>query len=251
MLKISARRKWFLPAGFKTVPGSYMFCLLFFFFVSAYCIILLVPNKRFTCLMAIENAYNETELIADMKRGDADAFTQIFKRYREQVFRFSFTLTKSRETAEDLVQEVFSKLWERRDQIDTLQSFQGYIKRITYNHVMSFFRKVKLEKELQQELYINTRLLGLEQQHAEAFNTESIRFYNMLVAQLPAQRKKAYLLSRDEGLSYEAIAGAMGISKNTVRNHIAEALQFIRERMAQRLMLICMMGMLIMNWLKK
>ncbi|WP_300603701.1 RNA polymerase sigma factor [Niabella sp.] len=201
--------------------------------------------------MAIENAYNETELIADMKRGDADAFTQIFKRYREQVFRFSFTLTKSRETAEDLVQEVFSKLWERRDQIDTLQSFQGYIKRITYNHVMSFFRKVKLEKELQQELYINTRLLGLEQQHAEAFNTESIRFYNMLVAQLPAQRKKAYLLSRDEGLSYEAIAGAMGISKNTVRNHIAEALQFIRERMAQRLMLICMMGMLIMNWLKK
>lgn len=197
-----------------------------------------------------ENAYNEVELIAEMKQGDADAFTQLFKRYREQVFTFSFALTKSRETAEDLVQEVFSKLWERRDQIDTLQSFQGYVKRITYNHVMSFFRKVKLEKALQQELYINTRLLGLEQQQAEAFNTESVRFYNMLVELLPAQRKKAYLLSRDEGLSYEAIAGAMGISKNTVRNHIAEALHFIRERMAQRLTLVVMIGMLLAKWSK-
>ncbi|MBO9594639.1 MAG: RNA polymerase sigma-70 factor [Niabella sp.] len=200
--------------------------------------------------MAIENAYNEAELIADMKQGGTEAFTRIFKQYRDQVFAFSFALTKSRETAEDLVQEIFSKLWERRDQIDPLQSFQGYVKRITYNHVMSFFRKVKLEKALQKELYLNTQVLRLEQQQAGAFDNESVRFYNVLVEQLPEQRKKAYLLSRDEGLSYEAIAAVMGISKNTVRNHIAGALQFIRQEMARRFMLMVVVGMLITKWLK-
>ena len=180
--------------------------------------------------MAIERIYDEAELLAAVKLGNAEAFAEIFRRYRNLVFTFSLALTKSKETAEDVVQDVFSKLWERRDQIDTLQSFQGYVKKIAYNYAISFFRKVKLDRELQQELYLNTRALHLEQR-AEAFDHELPGLYQKLIEQLPAQRKKAYLMSRDLGLSYETIAKKMGISKNTVRNHIAEALHFIRQQL--------------------
>ena len=72
------------------------------------------------------------------------------------------------------------------------------------------------------------------EQRAEAFDQELPGLYEKLVDQLPAQRKKAYLMSRDLGLRYETIAEKMGISKNTVRNHIAEALHFIRQKISQQ-----------------
>ncbi|MBX2922190.1 MAG: RNA polymerase sigma-70 factor [Chitinophagaceae bacterium] len=183
--------------------------------------------------MALEKTHDESALLAAIKLGNEEAFSEIFRRYEKQVFAFSLTLTKSKETAKDVVQDVFSKLWERRDQIEAQQSFQAYVKKITYNQTISFFRKVKLDRDLQRELYLNIQALHIEQR-AEAFDQELPGLYEKLVDQLPAQRKKAYLMSRNLGLRYETIAKKMGISKNTVRNHIAEALHFIRQKISQQ-----------------
>lgn len=187
--------------------------------------------------MGTADEYREMALLVRVRQGDAEAFATVYNQYRGRVLAFSYTLTKSKAIAEDITQDVFSKLWERREQIDPQQSFQGYLKKITFNQVVSFFRKVKLNKTLCQKLYSNMQLLSL-QQTIPVSDNELLKLYQAAIGRLPAQRKKAYLLSREADLSYDQIAEEMGLSKNTVRNHIAEAIHFIRDYVARHYVLI-------------
>ena len=158
--------------------------------------------------------------------------------YKDKVFAFAFTLTKSKELAAEAVQEVFVRLWEKRDQINTDHSFTAYVKKITYNYIIDFFRKAKRDRRLQQQVYANMEVLRNTGED-ELIGRELQRLYQDAIDQLPPQQKKVYLLSREQHLSYEAIAGQTGISKNTVRNHMAEAIRFIRRYIANHTDLAC------------
>jgi RNA polymerase sigma-70 factor (family 1) len=174
-----------------------------------------------------ELSNNEKGLLLQLIKGDTDAFAEIYDLYKDRIFAFAFTLTKSKEIAEEATQEVFVKLWEKRDQINTEYPLTPYIKKITYNYIISFFRKVKLDKQLQQNLYHNMEALRNSNED-EILQKELNKLYRRAIEELPQQKRTAYLLSREQHLSYEEIALQMGLSKNTVRNHMTEAIQFIR-----------------------
>nr|WP_240348305.1 RNA polymerase sigma-70 factor [Longitalea arenae] len=171
--------------------------------------------------------------------GDAEAFSEIYDLYKDRIFAFAFTLTKSKEIAEEATQEVFVKLWEKRDQINTEYPLIPYIKKITYNYIISFFRKVKLDRQLQQNLYSNMEALRNTNED-ELLQKELNKLYRQAIDQLPQQKRMAYTLSREQHLSYEEIALQMGISKNTVRNHMTEAIQFIRNYITSHTDLACL-----------
>ncbi|SFE50109.1 RNA polymerase sigma-70 factor, ECF subfamily [Chitinophaga sp. CF118] len=176
----------------------------------------------------MSSRHSDYELIRMLIEGDATAFAELYELYRDKIFSFAFILTKSSSTAEEVVQEVFLKLWDRRDQIDINQSFTAYIRKITYHQVITFFRKAKRDRTLQQQLYDN--MTALQQVSPDHLMEKQLqKAYHDAIRQLPPQKQKIYLLSRDEDLSYEEIASKMGISKNTVRNHMAEAISFIRR----------------------
>jgi RNA polymerase sigma-70 factor (ECF subfamily) len=182
---------------------------------------------------------SEKGLLLQVIHGDADAFAEIYDQYKDRIFAFAFTLTKSKEIAEEATQEVFVKLWERRDQINTDYPLIPYIKKITYNYIISFFRKVKLDKQLQQNLYNNME--GLRNTNEEELLQKELnKLYQQAIEQLPTQKRTAYTLSREQHLSYEEIALQMGISKNTVRNHMTEAIQFIRTYITTHTDLACL-----------
>lgn len=169
----------------------------------------------------------EYELVRMLIEGDATAFAELYESYKDKVFAFAFTLTKSGATAEEVVQEVFIKLWQKRGQIDTGPSFNAYLKKITYHQVIDFFRKTKREHALQEKLQENME--ALQQMHPdELIGKQLQKVYQQAIEQLPAQKKKIYLLSREQELSYEEIAQQTGLSKNTVRNHMTEAIRQIR-----------------------
>lgn len=171
--------------------------------------------------------YPEYELIRMLIGGDASAFAELYELYKDKVFAFAFALTKSGETAEEVVQEVFIRLWQKREQIDTGPSFNAYLKKITYNLVIDFFRKTKRDKTLQDKL--QEHLEALQQTHPDQLMEKQLqRIYQQAIEQLPAQKKKIYLLSREHELSYEEIARETGLSRNTVRNHMTEAIRQIR-----------------------
>lgn len=167
------------------------------------------------------------ELIYRVSKGDADAFSKVYELYKDKVFAFAYTLTKSRETAEEVVQDVFLKLWERREQVRIEYSFAAYVKKVTYHQVIDFFRRAKKDQSLQEKLI---RQMKEIRNSGEEFvlGRELDKVYKQAIEQLPPQQKKAFLLSREEDLSYEEIAQRLGISRNTVRNHLADAMKSIR-----------------------
>lgn len=173
----------------------------------------------------------EYEVIEDFIRGDAIAFAEIYNLYKDKVFAFAYSLTKSRETAEEVVQEVFIRLWEKKDQIRLQSAFMPYVKAITYNYVMDFFRRAKHDQRLQQQ--IMNRVEEIQASGDElVLNRELEVIYRQAIEALPPQQQRAYLLSREEHLSYEEIAAILGISRNTVRNHLSDALKNIRRHVS-------------------
>lgn len=189
--------------------------------------------------MPSELSNNEKGLLLQIINGDTDAFAEIYDLYKDRIFAFAYTLTKSKEIAEEATQEVFVKLWEKRDQINTDFPLTPYIKKITYNYIISFFRKVKLDKQLQQNLYRNMEALRSSNED-EILQKELNNLYRRAIEELPQQKRTAYLLSREQHLSYEEIALQMGLSKHTVRNHMTEAIQFIRNYITNHADLACL-----------
>jgi RNA polymerase sigma-19 factor, ECF subfamily len=190
--------------------------------------------------------YDEKELLLQLMQGDTNAFTEIYELYKDKVFAFAFTLTKSKDTAEEAVQEVFFKLWERREQINTELSFTAYVKKIAYHCIIDFFRKVKRDRTIRQKLQDN--MLALQHTHEdELIGKELTKLYLQAVDQLPPQRKRIYTLSREQHFSYEEIAGEMGLSKYTVRNQMAEAIQSIRRYIATHSDLACVILAICMH----
>lgn len=183
--------------------------------------------------MLEDQTHNAKETLLLIKQGNADAFSEIYALYKDKIFAFAFALTKSRDIAEEIVQEVFFKLWDKREQINIEYPFTAYVKKITYHHIISYFRKVKLDRKLQEKLYSNLQVLT-NSQDDELVGKELYRLYQQAIEQLAPQKKKLYLLSREEHFNYEEIAEKMGISKNTVRNHMTEAIQFIRKYISDR-----------------
>lgn len=171
----------------------------------------------------------DKDFLTKLREGDEPAFVKIYNEYRNKVFTYAHQLSKSADTAEEIVQEVFIRLWQKREQINVELSFNAYIKKITLNHVLNHLKKVARDKSLQEEAF---HLIEVSSNRTEdqLLEKELRQIYVDAIDQLPAQKKIIYQLSRTEELSHEEIALKLNISKNTVKNHMVEASKFIREQ---------------------
>lgn len=174
------------------------------------------------------NLPDEIELLQQLIAGDADSFRKIYEFYQGRIFLFAFRLTKSKAEAEEVVQEVFVRLWEKREKIKIEKSFNSYMLTITKNLVIDSLKKASRDRTIQQKIYRNIQAL---ENHSvnELIAKEISRLQQQAIESLSPQRKLVFMLSREEELSYEEIAQRLGVSRNTVRNHMSEALSSIRE----------------------
>src|SRR5690349_865992 len=100
----------------------------------------------------------DNELLNKLRAGDQLAFAQIYNRYRSKIYRYACNLCKSAETAEEVVQEVFIRIWQKKDQINPELNFDAYLKKITLNHVLNQLKKIARDKVLELEVlnYMDT-----------------------------------------------------------------------------------------------
>lgn len=173
---------------------------------------------------------NEKELFALLSTGDQTAFTRIFDYYGPRIYPFVLSMTRSKDSAEEIVQELFIKLWTNRATAGEIDHPRSYIFRMASNRTISYLktqaRNIRLVEKATGGMLVEK---NTTEETIDYRETEEI--INKLVDQLPAQQKKVYHLSRQEGLSYEEIAERLNISRNTVRNHLAEALKSIKEKL--------------------
>lgn len=189
--------------------------------------------------MQIDQPQNpEYELLSRLRKGEMESFREVYNLYRKKVYLYAYKIAKSEDIAEDISQEVFIRIWEKREQINLEMNFEAYIKKITLNHVLNHLKKVSRERQLQEQvfLYIDQIRNGTEE---GIYEKELIRVYHEAIEELPPQKKIIYKLSRNEELTHDEIAAKLNISKNTVKNHMVEATKFIRSSVNRHGSIIC------------
>ena len=187
--------------------------------------------------------HNEDELLFQLKNGDQEAFSRLFNHYRPVVYNVAYKFLKSPVLAEEIVQDVFLKIWLKRNEMDAIKDFNAYLFIMARNFVFDRIKKMSYETEARSVLKTETFFIDdteyLVRQH------ECQQLLKEAIELLPPQQKSVYNLAKVEGLSQERIAEQMKLSKLTVKKHMAMALQAIRKYLDTRLYHIPLLPLLI------
>ena len=172
----------------------------------------------------------EKILVSLMKAGNSFAFEKLYFGYSKKLYNFALNILNSKEDAEGIVQNVFTKIWETRSEINTELSFGSYIFRIAKNMMLN-----QLKKKINEKTYINYLLTKPEDTSRpveQVINFMELNFeIERIISELPEKRRKIFRLSRNEGLTYKEIAEKMNISVNTVNTQISKSLEHIRDQL--------------------
>jgi RNA polymerase sigma-70 factor (family 1) len=170
----------------------------------------------------------EKELIESLKNGDKHAFEQLYHNYKVRIYGNLFKMTKSDEVSEELLQELFVKIWTGREKLDPERSFKSYLFKIAENLVYDFFRQAARDKKM--EAYLKS-VAAPENSPIEQhiYYKEGNYVLTKAIEQLPPKRKQVYILCKIEGKSYEEVSRLLGVSISTVNEHIVKASQVVRK----------------------
>ncbi|MFT4093991.1 MAG: sigma-70 family RNA polymerase sigma factor [Niabella sp.] len=185
--------------------------------------------------MHIYQSYNDEQLLQLLKTGDETAFRIIFERYRDRIFYYLLKHTKSAVVAEEIVTDVFMKLWEGRELSGHIRELPAFLHKVSYYKAIDFLKTVARQQRLQQ-VYIDRAATATRQNADDRLMDGEIKKLILeAVNQLPPQRKLIYKLSREEGLTHEQIAKALHLSSSTVNNAIGSATRSISKYLHARL----------------
>ncbi|MGJ5641481.1 RNA polymerase sigma factor [Formosa sp. S-31] len=175
------------------------------------------------------------EVFKEIAKGNEIAFREVYDAFRAPFYSTALKMTHSSDLAEELVQDVFVVIWEKRKLIGDAHNPKGYIFRILHNQISSYFRSVVLEKQRLNK-YASSLEIVKEESEVDVISDEEIekKLYKA-IDKLPVKQKTVFRLARIEGISRKEIAEILEISPNTVRNHLAAAQINIREYFANTL----------------
>ena len=179
--------------------------------------------------------------------GDEKAFGRLFHQHWDHIYTVALSITRSVTTSEDLVQDIFLKIWLNRSQLTSIEHFDNYLFIVARNAIYTSLRQTGIMESLLHKLQDPATASWTPEE--ELLAKESGRLIHQAVSQLSPQQQEVYRLSREGGLKYEQIAQQLGISKSTVRNHMVKALQNIREYLQANtdglLLILCLLSAVI------
>lgn len=174
--------------------------------------------------------YKDEQLMNEIKAGNMLAFDALYNKYNRKIFNFAVSILKSTEDAENILQDVFLKLWLNRNNIEKGSSVRYYIFSIAYNSSITIIRERMKESRFFETLK-RIQNIELDPVNLELEYKEMEGRLNEIIESLPARQKEVYILHKVEGLKYSEIAEKLNISVNTIENHMSRALKTIRERL--------------------
>ncbi len=171
---------------------------------------------------------NASQLVEQLKKGDAAAFDALFEEYGQKLFGFAMKYMKSEPEAEDLVQEVFVRVWEKRKSLKSDYSFKSYLFTIALNQIRKFFNK----KAIALHYFAEMKYMEPDSDNnmVKSIDYASIlEQVDRIVDKLPERKRLIFLKSRKEGKSSKEIAEELQITVGTVDNQVSDALRIIRN----------------------
>jgi RNA polymerase sigma-70 factor (family 1) len=171
--------------------------------------------------------YSDQLLVSELKNHNEKAFRSLFDLYYQDIYGYSISLLKSKELAEENVQEVFLKVWLHRENLNLEQSFKSYLFTIARNQAFNALNKAANEILLKEEIFYKSQK-SHEQGDYSIREADCKKLKKQAIKQLPPKRKQIFKMSRKEGKTYEEISHELGISVNTVKSQMSKALESIR-----------------------
>ena len=193
--------------------------------------------------------HNEALLVKEMQQGSEEAFTALYNHYGPRLYLNILRMIKDDLQTGEIVQELFTRIWQKRTSKGISENFEGYVYRVAQNLVYDFFRKLKRDHQLL------VRFKALAEENYEYIEEglqqkEHSRFLHKAIEQLPPQQRKVYELVKVEGCTYKKTAEIMGISPLTVKEYLVALNKSIRNYILTHTDAAVLAGILfsINNW---
>ncbi len=183
----------------------------------------------------MKNLRSNKELILLIQKNDKIAFYNLYERYCKRLYGFVLRYIKQKEDAEEILQEVFVKIWESRRKIDANSSFESFLFTVAYNTTISMLRKKINETKYIKHLKSSQQVITTPDLMNEIDFNELNDRLQLLLNQLTPRQKEIFQLSRDEGLTNDEIAKKLNLSVNTVKKHISNTLAFLKYKIGTSL----------------
>jgi len=187
---------------------------------------------------------NEKILLLQIAKGAQDAFSAIYARYHEKIYALSYHLTRSEVVAEEIVQDVFMKVWIQRESLPEIRDFESWLFILARNHIYTWLKSSSRPNihEILTEDHVSIEPMAVED---EIHRKELENLLQEALQQLSPQQQQVYILSREEQLTREAIAARLRLSPETVKVHMSRAMRSIRAYIMSRTPLTIMIFVLL------
>lgn len=175
--------------------------------------------------------HSDHECLLLIANDDDDAYRRLYERYAPKVYHIAFIYLKSHIAAQDIVQDVFLKIWIKRASLTDIENFSGWLNFVTKNTIIDGMRKKGFEEKylsLQKE----QATISPEQQ---AISKETGTIIHQAIQTLPPRQQQIYKMAKQDGLKHAEIAQSLGLSTSTVKEHMKQALAKIRAHLKERL----------------
>jgi len=187
---------------------------------------------------------HEKLLFRQAAEGNEQAFSTLFNLFLPKLYPLIVKLTKSDLAVQEIIQETFIKVWLNRDKLAEMENPGGWLFRVASNNCYDHLRKLALDGELFKPITSASDAINVS--HEGLDSKELKRLIGEAVHKLPMQRKKIYLMSREQGKTIPEIAEALQISPNTVKNALVTSLKFIREYLARHGMIFFILDLFLL-----
>jgi len=168
--------------------------------------------------------------IEKIRRGEVEAFTVLFRKYYEPLYQFAGYFVDDPQTAENIVQDVFVKIWTNREKLFIQSSPRSYLYKAVKNHAFNFLRREKsMVSTSELSEYRDQQYKSPED---ELINKEFYEAVHQSIEKLPPKCRQIYVMKRYDNLSYTEIAEILGISINTVKTQMKRAIKYLRKQLA-------------------
>lgn len=177
--------------------------------------------------MPIYPVDNEAELLEKVAEGDEKAFASLFYGYHNQLAEFVLALTGSNELTEEIIQDVFLKVWEMRVSLTSVEQFTGWLFILSRNYTLNGIRKMNADFKKRSEYEKHMFFSNVSAEFENNIPSEYFDLVKRAIEQLPGQQRRVFSLRHEEGLSYAEIAEVMNISKESVKKYLQIAFKAV------------------------
>jgi len=174
----------------------------------------------------------QDKLITGLREGDQKVFDKIFNAFYAPLCRYCLSMVHDQFVAEEIVQDLFCKIWIRRNELEIETSLKAYLYRAVFNHSLNYLNHLKIEDNYRQ--YIGFQVISTNNPPHEMLEEKDIqRILSLAIMKMPEKRRKIFEMSRIHNMKYDEIAQKLNISVKTVESQISNALQYLRKVLSE------------------